>query len=95
MGPGRMATHLARLAKLREAAGFRGIVRDRVVPDSGLYQRGLVSFTAFGGHWSEAQPAIEVMARSEDYQTVLLAEYFWTQWPVGPGPIHAFVRPAR
>jgi hypothetical protein len=59
------------------------------------YQRGPVSFTAFGGHWSGGQPAIEVMARSEDCQTVLLAEYFWTQWPVGPGPIHAFVRPAR
>ena len=49
----------------------------------------------FGGHWPEGQPAIKLMGRSDDFQTVLLAEYFWTERPVGAGPIRAFVQRAK
>ncbi len=49
-----------------------------------VYQHWPMSFTDFGDHGPEGQPAIEVMARSEDCQTVLLAEHFLTQRPVRP-----------
>jgi hypothetical protein len=59
------------------------------------YERLPSAVTHFGGHWPEGQLVLELIRRNEDCHTVLLAEYFWTERPVGARPIRAFVRRAR